>query len=163
MRLGTRGSQLARWQAEWVASELQKLGHAVELVEIATRGDIDQSRPIGDIGTLGVFTKAIQQALVDGRVDLAVHSLKDLPTEPVTGLVLAAVPERESPADVLVLPRELGARSGGRENVLDYLPSGARVGTGASRRCCWGPRARCAWRKARDAGSSRDRGGWGWT
>src|SRR6185436_967403 len=93
LRLGTRGSQLARWQAEWVAGELRRLGHVVELIEIATRGDIDQMRPVEEIGTRGVFTKAIQQSLLAGEVDLAVHSLKDLPTEPVEGLVLAAVPK----------------------------------------------------------------------
>ncbi len=97
LRLGTRGSQLARWQAEWVAGELRRLGHAVELIEIATQGDVERTRPIEEIGTRGVFTKAIQQALLAGEVDLAVHSLKDLPTEPVEGLMLAAVPRRESP------------------------------------------------------------------
>src|SRR5690349_13299065 len=97
LRLGTRGSQLARWQAEWVAGELRRLGHSVELIEIATHGDVDRARPIEEIGTRGVFTKAIQEALLAGEVDIAVHSLKDLPTEPVEGLILAAVPPRESP------------------------------------------------------------------
>ena len=120
LRLGTRGSQLARWQAEWVAGELQRLGHAVELIEIATHGDVDRSRPIEELGTLGVFTKAIQQALLAGDVDLAVHSLKDLPTEPVAGLVLAAVPERESAADVC-----WGGRGEGEERGESEL-SGAR-------------------------------------
>lgn len=138
LHLGTRGSQLARWQAEWVAGELRQLGHAVELIEIATHGDVDRARPIEELGTLGVFTKAIQQALLDGEVDLAVHSLKDLPTEPVDGLVLAAVPVRESAADVLVERR--GTRSEEREQVskghpvLSSLSSGARVGTGSLRR-----------------------------
>jgi hydroxymethylbilane synthase len=97
----------------------------VELVEIATHGDIEQGRSIEEIGTRGVFTKAIQRALLAGEVDLGVHSLKDLPTEPVEGLVLAAVPLRESPADVLV------------SNIatsLDDMPNGARVGTGSLRR-----------------------------
>src|SRR3954469_4893664 len=102
LRLGTRGSKLARWQAEWVAAELQRLGHSVELVEIATRGDLEQVVAVEEIGTRGVFTKEIQRALLSGGVDLAVHSLKDLPTEPVEGLILAAVPVRESSADVLV-------------------------------------------------------------
>src|SRR3954452_15436065 len=111
--LGTRGSKLARWQAEWVAGELRGRGHVVELVEIATRGDVERAAPIEDIGTRGVFTKEIQRALLTGDVDLGVHSLKDLPTEPVKGLMLAAVPQRESPADVLVLgatSEEGGAR-----------------------------------------------------
>src|SRR3954468_9962909 len=124
LRLGTRGSNLARWQAEWVAGELRARGHSVELVEIATRGDVERAAPIEDIGTRGVFTKEIQRALLAGDVDLGVHSLKDLPTEPVDGLVLAAVPARESSADVLV----------GRDNVsLESLPPGARVGTGSLR------------------------------
>src|SRR6476660_7064575 len=102
LRLGTRGSKLARWQAEWVAGELHRLGHAVELIEIATRGDVEQVVSVEEIGTRGVFTKEIQRALLAGDVDLAVHSLKDLPTESVDGLVLAAVPPRENPSDVLI-------------------------------------------------------------
>src|SRR3954464_424914 len=133
LRLGTRGSKLARWQAEWVAGELRRWGHAVELVEIATHGDLERAAPIEDIGTRGVFTKEIQRALLAGDVDLGVHSLKDLPTEPVDGLVLAAVPERESPADVLVL----GARSEERgvrdADALSTLKDGARIGTGSLR------------------------------
>ncbi|MCI0332239.1 MAG: hydroxymethylbilane synthase [Planctomycetes bacterium] len=144
LRLGTRGSQLARWQAEWVAGELQRLGHAVELVEIATRGDVEQRLAIEEIGTRGVFTKEIQRALLAGIVDMGVHSLKDLPTEPVAGLMLAAVPVRESAADVLVVAasREQGAGSSKHEaesfSVLhapcSMLPHGARVGTGSLRR-----------------------------
>ncbi len=131
LRLGTRGSKLARWQAEWVAGELQQLGHAVELIEIATRGDLEQVVAVEEIGTRGVFTKEIQRALLTGDVDLAVHSLKDLPTEPVSGLVLAAVPARESAADVLVLAAMRGARSkeqGAKSaDALTALPQGARV------------------------------------
>jgi hydroxymethylbilane synthase len=145
LRLGTRGSQLARWQAEWVAGELRRRGHAVELIEIATQGDVDRARPIEDIGTRGVFTKAIQQALLAHEVDLAVHSLKDLPTEPVEGLMLAAVPKRESAADVLVLGRgsrvegrgpDSSAMAGGETmgSPLTLLPNGTRVGTGSLRR-----------------------------
>jgi len=137
LRLGTRGSQLARWQAEWVAGELQRLGHTIQLIEIATRGDVDRTRPIEEIGTRGVFTKEIQRALLADEVDLAVHSLKDLPTEPVDGLVLAAVPLRESPADVLVVSNrgsDVGAHEGRAADILDELPSGARVGTGSLRR-----------------------------
>src|SRR5215213_4302116 len=125
LRLGTRGSTLARWQAEWVAGELRALGHAIELVEIATRGDVDQVVAVEEIGTRGVFTKEIQRALLAGDVDVAVHSLKDLPTELVDGLVLAAVPTRESSADVLVSRNR---------STLENLPQGARVGTGSLRR-----------------------------
>jgi hydroxymethylbilane synthase len=146
LRLGTRGSQLARWQAEWVAGELRRFGHAVELVEIATRGDVERSRAIEEIGTRGVFTKEIQRALLAGDVDLGVHSLKDLPTEAVNGLIVAAVPARESAADVLVKNPRLGeTRPHVGESLRDshgswgeierlLLPSSARVGTGSLRR-----------------------------
>jgi len=124
LRLGTRSSALARWQAEWVAARLRQLDLDVTLVPIATSGDRDLS-PIGTIGGQGVFTKELQRALLDGRIDLAVHSLKDLPTEDVPGLCLAAVPPRESPWDVLVSRRGVP---------LEELPGGAVVGTGSLRR-----------------------------
>ena len=124
LRLGTRGSPLARWQADWVAARLGERGIAVELVHISTQGDV-KSGPLGQIGGQGLFTKEIQRALLDGRIDLAVHSLKDLPTAPVEGLALAAVPPRESNADVLV---SLTATS------LEDVPHGARIGTGSLRR-----------------------------
>lgn len=126
LRLGTRGSALARWQAEWIAAQLTAAGREVQLVPIATQGDADQRAAIGEISSSpGVFTKELQRALLDGRIDLAVHSLKDLPTLPVPGLVLAAVPPREVVADVLI------ARGGA---TLEALPAGARVGTGSMRR-----------------------------
>lgn len=124
LRLGTRGSALARWQADWVADHLRQMGVEVELVLITTQGDA-KTGPIGAIGGQGVFTKEIQRALLDERVDLAVHSLKDLPTDPVEGLQLAAVPPREDPGDVLV--------SNLVEDV-ESLSEGARVGTGSLRR-----------------------------
>jgi len=125
MRLGTRASKLARWQADWVAARLRDTGYAVEIVEITTAGDVEQAEPVADIGAPGVFTKEIQRAMLAGEVDFAVHSLKDLPTDEVAGLTLAAVPPRESPADVLI------AR--GTES-LDTLPKSARLGTGSLRR-----------------------------
>jgi hydroxymethylbilane synthase len=125
LRLGTRGSPLARWQAEWTAGELGRRGVEVELVPITTSGDREQSGPIGAIGTQGVFTKELQRALLDGSIDLAVHSLKDLPTEPVAGLTLATVPERGPTGDCLVSPL---FRS------FNELPQGAIVGTGSQRR-----------------------------
>src|SRR5690242_9981999 len=134
LRLGTRGSKLARWQAEWVAGELHRLGHTVELIEIATRGDVEQVVSVEEIGTRGVFTKEIQRALLAGDVDLAVHSLKDLPTEPVDGLILAAVPQRESSADVLVTRAGSAEEGAESRNWLSELPRGARVGTGSLRR-----------------------------
>lgn len=133
LRLGTRASQLARWQADWVAARLAEIGQAVEIVEVRTRGDAQQSGPISAIvdgdaasaGGQGVFTKEIQRALLEGEVDLAVHSLKDLPTTPVEGLTVAAVPVRAPVADVLVSPVA---------KTIDELPQGARVGTGSFRR-----------------------------
>jgi len=115
---------LARWQAEWVAAQLRRRGVKVELTPIVTTGD----RRLGAIETFGgqgVFTKEIQIALLDGRIDLAVHSLKDLPTVAAPELCLAAVPERAPAGDVLVSPRAAS---------LDELPEGATIGTGSLRR-----------------------------
>jgi hydroxymethylbilane synthase len=125
LRIGSRDSKLARWQADWVVERLRSLGQAVEVVEINTSGDIEQKVTVASIGSPGIFTKEIQRAVLEGDVDLAVHSLKDLPTEPVAGLHLAAVPPRESPADALVARRVVDVKS---------LPHGARVGTGSLRR-----------------------------
>jgi hydroxymethylbilane synthase len=127
IRIGTRGSRLARWQADWVAEQLRRLhaGLTVELVEIKTLGDRDGNSPLAEIGGTGVFTKEIQRALLDNSVDLAVHSLKDLPTQPLEELFLAAVPEREDLADALVAPTF---------KTLEALPRGARIGTGSPRR-----------------------------
>ena len=100
IKVGTRGSRLARWQAEWVAERLRELhpGLAVELVEIKTHGDRDRSSSLAEIGGVGLFTKEIQRAVGNGSVDVAVHSLKDLPTQTPAELILAAVPRaRMSP------------------------------------------------------------------
>jgi hydroxymethylbilane synthase len=125
LRLGTRASALARWQANWVAAQLLARGVEVALVPIATRGDVQADEPIAEVGSPGVFTKELQRALLDERIDVAVHSLKDLPTDEVRGLCLAAVPERENPRDVLV------SRAG-----LSFarLPAAATIGTGSLRR-----------------------------
>ena len=115
---------MARCQADWVAAELQRRGHRVEIVTISTSGD----RHFGAIDRQagrGLFTKEIQETLLRGEIDLTVHSLKDLPTEPVPGLVLAAVPERAAPGDAL-LSVDFSS--------LDALPPGAIVGTGSLRR-----------------------------
>jgi hydroxymethylbilane synthase len=125
LRIGTRASKLARWQSDWVAAELTKLGAQVEIVEITTRGDVEQLGPVADIGTQGVFTKEIQAAVLNGEVDVAVHSLKDLPTEQVGGLTLAATPPRENVADALISFWGFS---------LAELPIGANVGTGSLRR-----------------------------
>jgi len=125
VRLGTRASQLARWQAQWVAARLKELGVRVELVPIATSGDRQQAGPIRALGGQGVFTKEIQRALLEQRIDLAVHSLKDLPTLQPDGLCLAAVPQRASVSDVLVCRQHAS---------LDDLDEGAVLGTGSLRR-----------------------------
>lgn len=124
-RLGTRASTLATTQSQTVADALQRAtGRDVRLVEVTTFGDTSRAH-LSEIGGTGVFAAALRQAVLDGEVDLAVHSLKDLPTAPVVGLVVAAVPEREDPRDVLV------ARDG---LTLASLPPGARIGTGSPRR-----------------------------
>jgi hydroxymethylbilane synthase len=127
LRIGTRGSPLARWQAEWVASALLAAnpGLDVELIEIKTHGDRDRNSSLATIGGAGLFTKEIQLALLDGDVDVAVHSLKDLPTQGPSELVLGAIPLREEVADALISPVF---------QTLDNLPDGASVGTGSLRR-----------------------------
>ncbi|MBC8355364.1 MAG: hydroxymethylbilane synthase [Planctomycetes bacterium] len=124
IRLGTRASALARWQAQWVASRLTELGASVELVFIKTGGD-GTTTPITESSGQGLFTKEIQRALLDGRIDLAVHSLKDLPTERIEGLGLAAVPPRESPNDAFI---------SNQVATVEHLPGESRVGTGSRRR-----------------------------
>src|SRR5205809_431762 len=126
-RIGTRGSRLALWQANHVAEQLRPLlfPRPVELVEIQTAGDQVRDVPLPQIGGDGVFTKEIQRALLDQQVDVAVHSLKDLPTAPVRGLVLAAVPTRGPVGDVFVSRRYRNFAA---------LPSGARVATSSLRR-----------------------------
>jgi hydroxymethylbilane synthase len=125
LRLGTRASALALTQSQAVADALTAAtGVPVELVHITTEGD-RSAAAISQLGGTGVFVTAIRRALLDGTVDLAVHSYKDLPTAPADGLTLAAVPAREDPRDALV------ARDG---LTLGELPAGARVGTGAPRR-----------------------------
>ena len=128
VRLGTRASALATTQSGLVADLLrERLGREVELVEIATEGDRSQAAgtPLAGTPSTGVFVSALRDALLDGRVDVAVHSLKDLPTYPAPGIELAAVPGREDPRDVVV------ARDG---LTLGELPVGSRVGTGSPRR-----------------------------
>ncbi|MEP6631587.1 MAG: hydroxymethylbilane synthase [Lapillicoccus sp.] len=124
LRLGTRRSALAVTQSTIVAEALRERGHAVELVELSTFGD-ESTRSLTSIGGTGVFAATIRRALLAGEVDLAVHSLKDLPTAPEPGLVLAALPRRDDPRDVLV------ARDG---LTLGELPQGATIGTGSPRR-----------------------------
>jgi hydroxymethylbilane synthase len=125
LRIGSRGSQLALWQANHVAALLRGEGHQVEIEIIRTTGDHLQDVSFVRVGAKGMFTKEIEEALAAGRVDLAVHSLKDLPTELPGGFALAATPGRVDPRDVLV---SLQWQS------LSALPHGARVGTSSLRR-----------------------------
>jgi hydroxymethylbilane synthase len=131
VRIATRASQLALWQAHHIADRLREVepGLVVEIVEVSTAGDRNQVDRLRTMGNTGVFTREVQAALLDGRADVAVHSLKDLPTDMVEGLCLAAVPARAPEFDVLVLPT---GKTG--ENGLLDLPHEARVGTGSPRR-----------------------------
>ena len=125
LRIGSRGSQLALWQANHIAALLREQGHKVELEIIRTTGDKITDVSLAQVGTKGMFTKEIEEALAEGRVDLAVHSLKDLPTEVPPGFELAAITRREDPRDVLLSQKHDG---------LSHLPQGARVGTSSLRR-----------------------------
>ena len=125
LRIGSRGSQLALWQANHIAALLRGQGYAVEIEIIKTTGDRLQEVTFAQVGSKGMFTKEIEEALADGRVDLAVHSLKDLPTELPPLFALAATPARVDPRDVLVSVKY--------EN-LTQLPQGAVVGTSSQRR-----------------------------
>ena len=125
LRIGSRGSQLALWQANHIAAELRGQGHSVEIVIIKTTGDRLQEVTFVQVGSKGMFTKEIEEALADGRVDLAVHSLKDLPTELPELFTLAATPPRVDPRDVFVSVKYENLRA---------LPEGARVGTSSQRR-----------------------------
>ena len=130
LRIATRSSPLALWQAEHVAGLLRGVlhGHDVELVHVTTSGDQDRVQPLAGFGGQGAFTREVQHTVLDGRADVAVHSLKDLPTESAPGLTLAGVPERAPRFDVLVLPRGTSLAS------IAALNCGARIGTGSLRR-----------------------------
>lgn len=125
--LGTRGSALALRQARLVKRSLEKVGYQVDLQEISTAGDRNLDVPISQIGDTGIFTKELDLALLDGRIQLAVHSLKDLPTRLPDGIRLAAVPEREDPRDAFVAHPRISS-------VLSGLPNGARLATSSLRR-----------------------------
>jgi len=125
LRIGSRGSQLALWQANHIAGLLRGQGHSVEIEIIKTTGDRLQEVTFAQVGSKGMFTKEIEEALAEGRVDLAVHSLKDLPTELPEPFALAATPPRVDPRDVFVSVKY---------GSLVALPKGARVGTSSQRR-----------------------------
>jgi hydroxymethylbilane synthase len=132
LRIATRASNLALWQANFVAELLRELDteFEVELIHVTTTGDRLRDVSLSGLGGVGVFTREVQRALLDHRADVAVHSLKDLPTEPVEGISLAAVPKRASAWDVLVLPQGSSDSTAG----IRDLPAGAQVGTGSQRR-----------------------------
>lgn len=125
LRIGSRGSQLALWQANYIADLLRDQGHIVDIDVIKTTGDKITDVALAKVGTKGMFTKEIEEAMLDRRVDLAVHSLKDLPTELAPEFVIAAVPEREDPRDAFV---------SARYSRIEELPAMARVGTSSLRR-----------------------------
>lgn len=131
IRIATRASNLALWQAHHISDLIRSASPetTVELIQISTTGDRDQTERLRDLGSFGVFTREVQLALLDGRADVAVHSLKDLPTDHVEGLVLGATPARGLTADALVMP----ANHAGDAD-LKLLPPAARVGTGSPRR-----------------------------
>src|SRR3989441_8211205 len=126
LKLGTRGSALALWQANWTKTELEKRWPvlSVELVPIKTTGDKILDVPLAKIGGKGLFTKEIDEALLDGRIDLAVHSMKDVPFQLPDGIDFAAVPEREDPRDAFI-------SNGPR---LQELREGSTIGTSSLRR-----------------------------
>ncbi len=127
IRIGTRGSPLAVWQAQWVRSQLLSLHpqHEVQLVKIKTTGDKILDVPLAKVGGKGLFVKEIETALLEGGVDLAVHSMKDMPAEVPEGLCIGVVPKRENPFDVLI------ARNG---HAFKDLPEGAHIGSSSLRR-----------------------------
>jgi len=128
VRIGTRASDLALRQARFVESALLARGIRSELVTFKTTGDKKLDQPLTEIGAKGLFTRELEVALTKNKIDCAVHSLKDLPTEPVEGLEIIAQLEREDPRDVLVVNRGTGAEN------LEDLPAGSRVGTSSLRR-----------------------------
>jgi hydroxymethylbilane synthase len=125
LRIGSRGSQLALWQANHIAAQLRGQNHQVEIEIIHTTGDKIIDVPLAKVGAKGMFTKEIEDALAAGRIDLAVHSLKDLPTELSAEFEIAAIPPREDPRDAFCSVRY---------SSLQELPQGARVGTSSLRR-----------------------------
>ncbi len=127
IKIGTRGSQLALWQANWVKSALirQNASLSVDLDIIKTTGDKILDAPLANVGGKGLFVKEIEEALLSGRIDLAVHSMKDMPVEIPEGLCIGAVPERELPWDVLISKHGIS---------LNRLPKKARIGTSSLRR-----------------------------
>jgi hydroxymethylbilane synthase len=127
LRIGTRASKLALWQADWVKSALIEAypQHHIELVTVTTKGDKILDVPLAKVGGKGLFVKEIEQALLDGRIDIAVHSMKDMPAKIPAGLCIGAIPAREDPADVLISNNGLH---------FSELKQGGVIGTSSLRR-----------------------------
>src|SRR5258707_942584 len=125
LRIGSRGSKLALWQANHIAALLRERGHSIDIEIIHTTGDKITDVALAKVGTKGMFTKEIEEALAAGQIDLAVHSLKDLPTELPPGFEIAAIPQRESALDAFLSAQFAS---------IEGLPPGARVGTSSLRR-----------------------------
>lgn len=130
IRIATRSSKLALWQAEHIKALIESADSeiCVEIVHVKTVGDANQTDALRQFGGTGVFTREVQTSVIDGETDIAVHSLKDLPTESAEGLQLASVPDRAPTGDALLLP------NGDTLQTLDQLPANARIGTGSPRR-----------------------------
>ena len=138
LRIGTRGSHLARIQAGNAAARLARLGHETEIVAISTAGDRSSAPTFAAIGPQGVFVREIEQALLDGAIDVAVHSHKDLPTVSPDELTVAAIPERRDPSDALIMRGDRALRAGAaRAGSLLPVPEGALIGTASVRRQVW--------------------------
>ena len=129
VRIATRESALALWQARYVADLLRTVDPhcTIELIHVSTQGDRDRTEPLAQLGGIGVFTREVQRAVLDNRAEIAVHSLKDLPTQSVDGLTLAGIPARAARFDALLLPN-------GTPGTIETLTEGARIGTGSLRR-----------------------------
>ncbi len=145
IRIGTRGSKLAIWQAEWVKNELVKIypDLEIELIKIKTTGDKILDVPLAKVGGKGLFVKEIEESLLQHKVDIAVHSMKDVPTDFPDGLHLPVICKREDPRDVLILSKNLkllnvtkGAQGYLTESLIFSLPESARIGTSSLRRSC---------------------------
>ena len=130
IKVGTRGSTLARTQSQWLIDVLAKAHPQInfEMVIIKTKGDLVQDKPLDKIGDKGLFTKELEDALLSGEIDMAIHSMKDMPSKLPEGLMLTVPTVREDPRDVLLTPHQI--------TTLDQLPPGAVVATGSKRRIC---------------------------
>jgi len=140
VRIGTRGSKLALWQAGWIKSKIEEhhKGIGIALIRIKTTGDKILDVPLAKVGGKGLFVKEIEEKLLNGEIDLAVHSMKDLPTELPEGLHIAAITEREDPRDALIISQRLKVKTerSATRSLLYDLPQGARIGTSSLRRQC---------------------------